>query len=316
MDILKDTKVRMCKTKAKCILRQHCSNNVSSEASIPSIVQDKEKAIEKNNDKALPKEEPPVEYVYAMESDAFPGLIKIGRTKNLMSRLQSSFTFTAPSPFRVLFSVETLCSERDESLAHLHFASQRECGEFFRVKAYEVQRFFNRVIQPVFKSELAAWKPGMSSKIDENDPMVQFLFRSNPLYQGCLLKDLMIKKLKENVTDLEEVIEYNNTEIEIRDADITSRDMEILQLKAMVHGKDIEIAKLRYELDITKCSNKQAVDQRKDLFQEELLDLLDQRPPTKLPARRKRLHEMTYSEQDRDLMEQAIREVVAKRTPN
>lgn len=103
-------------------------------------------------------ETPQIHYVYAMESDCFPGLIKIGRTKDIKKRLQSGMTFNAPNPFRLLFSAKTLDSFRDEKITHSHFSKQRECGEFFRVTADEVKTFFDTEITPIFEKELAEWK--------------------------------------------------------------------------------------------------------------------------------------------------------------
>ena len=93
------------------------------------------------------------EYVYAAQSSAFPGLLKIGRTNNLDVRIRSSATFSAPSPFKIVASVSTMNSKRDEFRAHNYFAHRRHAGEFFYVTVDEVVDFFQYNIYSVFQRE-------------------------------------------------------------------------------------------------------------------------------------------------------------------
>ena len=87
--------------------------------------------------------EPALGYVYGTASEAFPGLIKIGRTGNLDSRLCSLNTSCAPLPHRLVAVAPTRNPVRDERVAHAYFADQREEGEFFRVTVEELQAFFD-----------------------------------------------------------------------------------------------------------------------------------------------------------------------------
>ena len=87
--------------------------------------------------------EPELGYVYGTASEAFPGLIKIGRTGNLDARLCSLNTSCAPLPHRLVAVAPTRNPVRDERVTHAYFADQREEGEFFRVTVEELQAFFD-----------------------------------------------------------------------------------------------------------------------------------------------------------------------------
>lgn len=97
---------------------------------------------------------PITEYIYAMQSAAFPDLIKIGRTCDITKRLQNAKTFTAPNPFYLVALTPTLDSVRDEKKAHDHFADKRDAGEFFRITPVEITTYFQTVILPVYNTEM------------------------------------------------------------------------------------------------------------------------------------------------------------------
>ena len=84
-------------------------------------------------------EQTSIEYIYATASDAFPGLVKIGRTQDIQKRLASANTFCAPMPHRLLFSVPTMQSVLDEKRVHDFFKERHVAGEFFRVTPAEVE---------------------------------------------------------------------------------------------------------------------------------------------------------------------------------
>jgi len=94
-------------------------------------------------------------YVYAFYSDAFPGLLKIGRSQNVNARLSSANTFAAPKPYTVLCMAPTFDAVRDEATTHAHFAQFRREGEFFEVSHAEVEAYFKTVITPSYCHELA-----------------------------------------------------------------------------------------------------------------------------------------------------------------
>ena len=92
-------------------------------------------------------------FVYGMVSEAFPGLVKIGRTNDLEKRLSHANTFCAPAPFRVVAQVPSMDAPRDERMAHASFADQREEGEFFRVSVQAVENFFTMYVLAMYKQE-------------------------------------------------------------------------------------------------------------------------------------------------------------------
>lgn len=102
------------------------------------------------------KEIPATAYIYATYSNAFPGLLKIGRSRDVRARLSSANTFMAPAPHKLLCMAPTFDAVRDEAMAHAHFARWRlEKSEFFEVEAKEVERYFETVITGWYHHELA-----------------------------------------------------------------------------------------------------------------------------------------------------------------
>ena len=99
---------------------------------------------------------PTTKYIYATESEAFPGLLKIGRTKDISQRIQNLKTATAPKPHKLVAMTPTLHSKRDEKRAHEFFQDKRVAGEFFKVTAMEVMTFFHAHIVPMYNQEMEA----------------------------------------------------------------------------------------------------------------------------------------------------------------
>ena len=96
-----------------------------------------------------------VSYVYCTESAAYPGLVKIGHTKNISARLSSGNTFCAPAPHGLVAVAASFHHARDEKMAHAFFHEERVQGEFFRTTPVDVNRFFSRYITPAFKEEFS-----------------------------------------------------------------------------------------------------------------------------------------------------------------
>ncbi len=84
-------------------------------------------------------------YIYATYSKAFPGLVKIGRSRNVRARVSSGNTFIAPTPHRVICVAPTLNAKRDEEAAHAFFASFRKEGEFFELDHDDVENYFKTI---------------------------------------------------------------------------------------------------------------------------------------------------------------------------
>ena len=101
-------------------------------------------------------EMPSTSYIYGTKSDAFPNLVKIGRSANLTARLSTLNTSCKPMPHKIVAAAPTLDAVRDEDLAHTFFASARREGEFFEVSAADVQSFFSKHIMANYQLELAA----------------------------------------------------------------------------------------------------------------------------------------------------------------
>ena len=102
------------------------------------------------------EDEPPPKYVYGAESAAFPGLVKIGCTYDLVKRMAHANVFNTMAPFHIVAQVSSMNAYRDEKMAHAFFASRRERGEFFRTTPEAVTAFFNTCIQPLYIQERGA----------------------------------------------------------------------------------------------------------------------------------------------------------------
>ena len=98
---------------------------------------------------------PTTEYVYATKSDAFPGLIKIGKTVDMAKRLSQLNTGCAPSPHYIVAIAPTFNYTRDEQAAHSYFATSRRAGEFFEIQDDEVKIYFSDHIMTKYQQDLA-----------------------------------------------------------------------------------------------------------------------------------------------------------------
>ena len=81
-------------------------------------------------------------HTFTTKSQAFPDLIKIGRTSDMKARLTQLNTGCAPLPHVVVALAPTFNMQRDEHLAHKFFAHARREGEFFAVSEKEVTDYF------------------------------------------------------------------------------------------------------------------------------------------------------------------------------
>jgi len=97
---------------------------------------------------------PEIRFIYACASPAFPSLIKIGKTEDLVSRLSALNTSCAPAPHKYVAVAQSLDYTRDEKMAHAYFAYARKDGEFFQVTEEEVATYFEKNIEPLFQMEL------------------------------------------------------------------------------------------------------------------------------------------------------------------
>jgi hypothetical protein len=98
---------------------------------------------------------PPTFYIYATQSPAFPGLIKIGKTVDVANRLSSLNTSCAPAPHVIVGVAQTFDKDRDEREAHAFFSSARREGEFFQLEDKDVLDYFATHITAQYNIELA-----------------------------------------------------------------------------------------------------------------------------------------------------------------
>jgi hypothetical protein len=103
----------------------------------------------------LYKELPQATYLYATRSDAFPGLLKIGRASDIDASLSTLNTGCAPAPHYTVAVVPTFHAVRDKAWAHEFFQSSRREGDFFEASVEEVKAFFNGQVMAKYQLELA-----------------------------------------------------------------------------------------------------------------------------------------------------------------
>ena len=108
--------------------------------------------------RALPSQRtdeiPTTKYIYATYSEAFPGLVKIGRAQDVKARISSGNTMCAPKPHKVIAMAPTLDAVRDETMAHAYFAPHRVEGEFFTISHLSVAVFLENHINKMYQQEL------------------------------------------------------------------------------------------------------------------------------------------------------------------
>ena len=102
-------------------------------------------------------------FVYACETRAFPGAIKIGRATSVDQRMKSGNSFAAPDPFKVVAVAPSLDYKRDEERALEFFANRKIRGEFFNVTVDEVRRYFQDVIQAKFNRDMESIVRGLAT---------------------------------------------------------------------------------------------------------------------------------------------------------
>ena len=78
--------------------------------------------------------------VYILNNPSMPGYVKIGKTRNLQSRLKQLDGTNLPLPFNCIFAIEVDHYDRIEELAHNAFshARARSKREFFQIDEQQV----------------------------------------------------------------------------------------------------------------------------------------------------------------------------------
>lgn len=98
---------------------------------------------------------PQAVYLYATKSDAFPGLIKIGRSSEIAASLSCLNTGCAPAPHYTVAVVPTFDAIQDKAWAFEFFSHARVEGDFFSVSEQEVKAFFNTQIMHKYQMQLS-----------------------------------------------------------------------------------------------------------------------------------------------------------------
>ena len=116
---------------------------------------------------------PPVTYVYATKSSAFPNRIKIGKTNDVAKSLSSMNTSCAPAPHVLVAVAATFDNARDEKMAHAFFADARKEGEFFELTDKVVKDYFGMHITAQHKLEKTRLDAMPRDAYDFSDLVVQ-----------------------------------------------------------------------------------------------------------------------------------------------
>ena len=134
-----------------CLEIKH-NKSMGKKRSYEKFAQEMDRSIKEEDESN--KKNPRIGYVYATQSEAFPGLIKIGQTLDMKARLSQLNTACAPSPHVVVALAPTFDMDRDEKDAHEFFSTVRMQGEFFAVNKSQVKKYFHEHIMALHQEEL------------------------------------------------------------------------------------------------------------------------------------------------------------------
>jgi hypothetical protein len=73
-------------------------------------------------------------YIYVAANPVFPGFVKIGRTKNTVSKRMKQLDTSAPKKYKVLHSELVINASQVECRLHQAFSHLRQEGEWFKIK--------------------------------------------------------------------------------------------------------------------------------------------------------------------------------------
>ena len=84
-------------------------------------------------------------FVYAAKSPAFPGLINLGSTQDIVAHLRKLNAIVAPAPFVIMALASSSYHIHDKLAAHAFFARAHKVGEFFELKDSEAINYFAEI---------------------------------------------------------------------------------------------------------------------------------------------------------------------------
>ncbi len=140
------------------------NKNMGSKKSYLKFMNTVEQDIKRKHDEMM-EEIPATSYIYATHSPAFPGLVKIGRSRDVKARLSSANAFAAPAPFVLIAMAPTFDAVRDEKEAHDHFSAVQQEGEFFEMTHKEAKKYLSTVIKARHEQELEEFSSGMKGSL-------------------------------------------------------------------------------------------------------------------------------------------------------
>ena len=73
-------------------------------------------------------------YIYVAANPVFPGFVKIGRTKNTVTKRMKQLDTSAPKKYKVLHSELVINASQVECRLHKAFDNVRQDGEWFKIK--------------------------------------------------------------------------------------------------------------------------------------------------------------------------------------
>ena len=82
------------------------------------------------------------EYVYFIKYNRIPGVVKIGKSKDVKKRIQRMNTY-APYGVTLIGHIKTYDSERLEKMFHYKFSNLRQNGEWFQLDEEEVHNLLD-----------------------------------------------------------------------------------------------------------------------------------------------------------------------------
>lgn len=211
---------------------------------------------------------PQIEYVYAMESDAFPGLIKIGRTKDITKRLKSAQTFNSPKPFRLMFMTKTLDSKRDEHKTHEHFKALRECGEFFRVSPDELLKYFETEITPAFNKELSEWKE--PTTVSRGSMFLERFLAAYGVERRNQLEELQLEIEEKNME-----LQLKTVELRMKETELRMKDAQLRKKNTELDYKELQILGLEEDLLKANSPTGNLDDHMRETMKRKYLELLE-----------------------------------------
>jgi hypothetical protein len=192
---------------------------------------------------------PKSSWIYGTQSDAFPGLIKIGRSRNVKARISSGNTFCAPEPHVVVAAAPTFDAIRDEDATHEYFSDFRVQGEFFRISESSLQAYFTQVLTPIYHKELNEFSDRLPGKIagyetlvveievNESTDIKQLPCDSTALSvenddaysqkRKRMIEDIELEEKRLKNEELASIIRMRNAEAQVRENEAKRYSMEL-----------------------------------------------------------------------------------------